>query len=136
LGIDSDTTSATAELPSVQLPLAQDFLIGAAEMHYSLAGAPAYDWTTGQAPVLKKGDDLTWYLNLASQNSSSGVVYESVSSSAGAVNQSALQREQFLTFFAGALFGVAGGALVGALQEFLDARASARKPVEPKALEA
>jgi hypothetical protein len=137
LGIDSDHTSATAELPAVQLPLAQDFLTGAVEMHYTLAGAPAYDWTTGQAPVLRNGDVLTWYLNVASQTLSSGlVVYQSVSSSAGAVNQSALQHEQFLTFFAGALFGVAGGALVGALQEFLDARESARRPVEPKTVEA
>ena len=135
LGIDSDHTSATAELPAVQLPLAQDFLIGAVEMHYTLAGAPGYDWTTGQAPVSTNGDVLTWYLNVASQNSLSGPVYESVSSSAGAVNQSALQHEQFLTFFAGALFGVAGGALVGALQEFLDARERARRPVEPKTLE-
>jgi hypothetical protein len=121
-GIDSDSTSATAELPTVQLPLAQAFLIGAVEVHYTLAGAPAYDWTTGQPPISTSGDNLNWYLNLASQNSSSGPVYASVGSSAGAVNQAALQHEQILTFLAGALVGVAGGALVGALQEFLDAR--------------
>jgi len=121
LGIDSDSTSATAELPAVQLPLAQDFLIGAVEVHYTLANASTYDWTTGERPIATTGDTMKWYLNLASQNSSSGSVYESVGSSAGAVNQAALQHEQFLIFLAGALFGVAGGALVGALQEFLDA---------------
>ena len=127
LGIDSDTTSVTAELPAVQLVLAQEFLIGAVEVHYTLANASSYDWTTGQRPAATKADDLTWYLNLASQDTATGSVYESVSSSAGAVNQAAQQHEQFLTFLAGALFGVAGGALVGALQEFLDAREEAKK---------
>lgn len=134
MGIDSDDTTATAELPPVQLPLAQSFLIGAVEMHYTLPGMSAYDWTTGQRPVATKGDGATWYLNLASQYSSSGTVYESVSSSAGAVNQSAQQHEQFLIFLAGALFGVAGGALVGALQEFLDAREEARQSMDPQPL--
>jgi hypothetical protein len=58
LGIDSDTTSVTAELPAVQLALTQEFLIGAVEVHYTLANASSYDWTTGQAPVSTRGDDL------------------------------------------------------------------------------
>jgi hypothetical protein len=122
LGIDSDSTSATAELPAVQLPLAQDFLIGAVEVHYTLEDARAYEWTTGERPISTTGNTMKWYLNLASQNSSLGPVYASVGSSAGAVNQTASQHEQFLIFLAGALVGVAGGALVGALQELLDAR--------------
>jgi hypothetical protein len=131
LGIDSDSTSATAELPTVQLPLAQYVLIGAVEVHYTLANAAAYDWTTGQRPVTTTGDTMTWYLNLASQNSSAGPVYEPIGSSAGTVNQAALQHQQVLIFLAGALVGVAGGALVGALQEFLSAREK-RRSERPK----
>jgi hypothetical protein len=109
LGFNSDDTSATAQLPAVQLPLAQQYLIGAVEVHYTIANASSYDWTTGPPPVSTRGDDVSWYLSLQSQGSSSGSVYESISSSAGAVNQAAQQHEQFLIFLAGALVGVAGG---------------------------
>jgi hypothetical protein len=130
LGFNSDDTSATAQLPAVQLPLAQHYLIGAVEVHYTIANASSYDWTTGQPPVSTRGDVVSWYLSLQSQGSSSGSVYESISSSAGAVNQASQQHEQFLIFLAGALIGVAGGALVGALQEFLDARAELKQTRE------
>jgi hypothetical protein len=127
LGFDYDDTAATAELPAVQVALDQQFLIGAVEVHYTLPNASKYDWTTGQRPVTTTGNVLTWYLNLQSQGAASGAIYQSVASSAGGVDQSALQRQQFLIFVAGALIGLAGGALIGALQEFLDARAEAKR---------
>ena len=121
LGFDSGNGIATAELPTVQVPLyvvAQQGTLGSVEVHYKLLDARSYDWTTGQRPVNDDGGSVTWYLPLQQ----TGTTFESAASSAGAVNLSAQQRDQLLTFIAGALVGVTGGALVGSLQEFLHAR--------------
>jgi hypothetical protein len=125
LGFSSDETDATSQLPSVQVPLtvaAQQFLIGAVEVHATLTNASTYDWTTGQSPITAKGNVLTWYLNLQPQGSATGSMFDAVSSSAGAVNQAAQQHALHLTFLSGALIGVAGGALVGAIQLMLTRR--------------
>jgi hypothetical protein len=135
LGFNSDDTAATAELPAVQVALDQQFLIGAVEVHYTIPHASSYDWTTGPRPVSTTGDRLTWYLSMQSQSSVVGSLYQSVASSAGGVDQSALQHQQILIFLAGALIGLAGGALIGSLQEFLDARAEARRTREGEGVE-
>jgi hypothetical protein len=121
LGFDDGSGVATAELPTVEVPLdveAQQGTVGAVEVHYKVPDASSYDWTTGPRPVNEDGDWVTWFLQLQP----TGAMFESTATSAGAINQSAQQRDQRLTFLAGALVGVAGGALVGSLQEFLDAR--------------
>jgi len=126
LGFASDAASATAQLPAVQVPLnvpSQQYLNGAVELHYALAAASSYQWTTGQAPNSLDQGYLTWYLNLQPQGSVS--VFESLASSAGGINLAEQQHQQLLTFLAGALLGVAGGALIGALQEFFHARREA-----------
>ncbi len=125
LGFDSDSSVATAELPTVQAPLevlSQQGTLGAVEVHYKLLDARSFDWTTGQRPVNDDGGWVTWYLQV---QPTTGTTFESAASSAGAVNLSAQQHDQLLTFLAGALVGVTGGALVGSLQEFLHARRQA-----------
>ncbi len=129
LGFDNGSGVATAELPTVEAPLdlvSQQGTVGAVEVHYDLPDASSYDWTTGPRPVNEDGDWVTWFLQLQP----TGATFESTATSAGAINQSAQQRDQRLTFLAGALVGVAGGALVGSLQEFLDARRE-RTEAEP-----
>ena len=124
LGFDSGNSVATAELPTVQVPLyvvSQQGTLGSVEVHYKLLDARSYDWTTGQRPVNDDDGWVTWYLQLQQ----TGTTFESAASSAGAVNMSAQQHDQLLTFLAGALVGVTGGALVGSLQEFLHARRQA-----------
>ena len=107
LGFDSGNGIATAELPTVQVPLyvvAQQGTLGSVEVHYKLLDARSYDWTTGQRPVNDDGGSVTWYLPLQQ----TGTTFESAASSAGAVNLSAQQRDQLLTFIVGALVGVTG----------------------------
>jgi hypothetical protein len=125
LGFDSGNGVATAELPTVQVPLtvlSQQGTLGSVEVHYKLPDARSYDWTTGQRPVDENGDWVTWYLQV---QPTTGTTFVSAASSAGAVNLSAQKHDQLLTFLAGALVGVTGGALVGSLQEFLHARRQA-----------
>ena len=129
LGAYSNDNAATAQLPEVQLPIEigpdqLEQLIGAVTVHYTLANASSYVWTSGEGPTSAVRRIMTWKLSLVPQGSTylRGENYATVASTAAAINEAAQQHGQFLTFSAGALVGVAGGALVGALQEFLIAR--------------
>ena len=82
-------------------------------------GGNAYTWSTGANPVYLDGFDR-WSV------ASAGSIADTVSPTLNSGTDLAVQaRNGNLQFIAGIVVGVAGGALVGAVQEWLDAR---RKP--------
>jgi hypothetical protein len=82
---------------------------------YGVPDATAYDWTGGPAPYsvapassISLEPGATWNEHLNALNEPTPV---------SATNNSAVSLDSLRTFIAGALVGVAGGALVGAIQE-------------------
>jgi hypothetical protein len=83
-------------------------------------GGNAYTWNTGAEPVYVVGFDR-W------ASTSAGAVLDTVSPSLDSgIDLGVQDRNGNLQFIAGIVVGVAGGALIGALQEGLDARRKAQ----------
>jgi len=82
----------------------------------------AYTWTTGADPVYLDGFDR-W------SSTSSGSIQDTVSPTlVSGTDLGVLDRNGNLQFIAGIVVGVAGGTLVGSLQEWMSSR---RRPQEP-----
>ncbi len=111
----SDGTNALVELPAIGFDkITSDFGV---TVMYSMQDASSYDWSVGQPPDVITSSSVLWSLPLTNGTYGSTIL----SSSAAGVNHSNQTRQTFFTFLAGVIFGVAGGALVGALTELLHA---------------
>jgi hypothetical protein len=100
--------SAEASLPIVTFQDNGNTGYGNVDVTYGIPGGTDYDWNNGPDP-----DHLTWT--------------EPVSSATTAVqvagnNNGAASRDTLEVLIVGILLGTAGGALVGAIQEFARAR--------------
>jgi hypothetical protein len=120
VGYDSNGTTAYAQLPLVQVPLGSE---PAAEtpsvsVTYEIPNAKSYDWNTGPQPQTVGTGSITWSLLTAT----TGAGFQSDPVAVGGVDNAAQQRQSLMTFVAGTLLGIAGGALIGALQEAIDVR--------------
>ena len=120
VGYDSNGTTAYAQLPLVEVPLGSE---PAAEtpsvsVTYYIPNAKSYDWNTGPQPETAGTGTITWSLLLTATSGA----FQSDPVAVGGVDDAAQQRQTLMTFVAGALLGIAGGALIGALQEAIDVR--------------
>jgi len=121
VGFDSNGTTAYAQLPLVQVPLGNE---PAAEtpsvsVTYNIPNAKSYDWNTGPQPQTVGTGSITWNLLVTA---TSGTEFQSDPVAVGGVDDAAQQRQTLMTFVAGTLLGIAGGALIGAFQEAIDVR--------------
>jgi hypothetical protein len=84
-------------------------------------GGGAYTWNTGAEPVYLSGFDR-WTAT------SAGTLLDTVSPTLDSgIDLGVQDRNGNLQFIAGIVVGAAGGALIGALQEYLDARPKTRR---------
>ena len=110
---DSNGLSLEATLPSVTSTscvvacMSSDTPVN---FTYNVAGGAAYSWTGGPTPSAVS-PVVVWYLTLGQLPSPTTV---------SATDLGAYNKDTVLTFVAGAILGIAGGALVGAIQEFMD----------------
>ena len=81
--------------------------------YYEIPAAASYDWPSFQPEGFQDGR-VIWAEDLSSNDTQSRV--------AVGINYSAQTRDDFMIFLAGALVGLMGGALIGAVQEFWNAR--------------
>jgi hypothetical protein len=112
---DANGVSAVVQLPSVHLR--NERSRGGSDaplvlVTYYLRPA-GYDWTGGPRPTLTHTDSVSWVQALPALTNPVLV---------SATNPAAQQHAAFMTFFAGALVGVAGGGLIGAVQEAIHLR--------------
>jgi hypothetical protein len=107
LAWDENGVTAESTLPALSFQDVGDVGYGSLEAHYDVPGGSSYNWTDGPPP-----SGLTW-----SESIDSATVPVDVTGSDDAVSQ----RDTLDTLICGALLGIAGGALVGALQELLHA---------------
>ena len=121
VGYDSNGTTAYAQLPLVEVPLGSE---PAAEtpsvsVTYYIPNAKSYDWNTGPQPETAGTGTITWSLLLTATSGA----FQSDPVAVGGVDDAAQQRQTLMTFVAGALLGIAGGALIEpALQEAVHVR--------------
>jgi hypothetical protein len=122
VGYDGNATTAYAQLPLVQWQeqgtSATPPTIG---FNYSLPNASSYDWNTGPQPLTVGKRSVTWSPSVAPV-SGELTDFQSDAVAVGGVDDAAQQRQTLMTFVAGALLGVGGGALIGALQEAVHVR--------------
>jgi len=109
-GVISDGATAAAAIPKLidDGPGSPNLLT-----RYNIRAANLYDWSTFP-PAFANGTDAEWL----EQMISSGDIPDMV---ATGINHASEARDNDLTFLAGALVGVAGGALLSAIQEALHA---------------
>jgi hypothetical protein len=84
-------------------------------MNYYIADARTYDWIGGPQPnfeYLYRGRPVVWNQRVSAMTESGAV---------NGVNSSAADWDSLRILGAGVLFGIAGGSLVGAIQEAIDA---------------
>jgi len=81
---------------------------------YAMPNAGNYDWASGPPPT--STSPLTWNSSLASLVGTTSVVTGTDNSSSNSASNA--------QFVAAALLGIAGGALIGSIQEFMDTEAS------------
>jgi hypothetical protein len=114
----SDGVNALAALPEVDIPNVRSgtFVTDG----YEIANGSSYDWSVGAQPERTLASVVTWDQPLSASAVNGGVGFVAASATALGVNHGAQQSQSFRTFVAGALIGVAAGALVGALQEGLE----------------
>jgi hypothetical protein len=110
---ESNSEYIGATLPVLQFRLSNDFNIATLEsvravVTMEVSNASDYSWTSGPAPSIA-GNQAVWSIN-------SPALTESVASG---VSLPVQDEDTKLIFVAGALLGIAGGALVGAIQEAL-----------------
>ena len=80
---------------------------------YTVPNAPSYDWANGPPPLKPRPSHVLWVGPLAGWNS---VVVTGTNNGAA----SSATDEQF---YSAALLGIAGGSLIGSIQEFMDTEA-------------
>jgi hypothetical protein len=110
-GITADGATASAAIPKLHYtgPGAPSLIT-----QYKIRSANLYDWST-LPPAYVNGSEAQWL----EQTSGNGVLTDVDAIGANHVTQ---KRDSDLSFLAGVLLGVGGGALVGAAQEALHAR--------------
>jgi hypothetical protein len=112
LGYSSTGYDSVAQLPTI------DYIIDTDQttyfrVEYMLPYAYEYEWATGPQPTFF----TPWiYWDLAPRSTAYGPIGNVYASG---FNRAAQSQRDFALFIAGALVGVAGGAVVGALQELL-----------------
>jgi hypothetical protein len=98
-------------------------------VQYRIPNVRTYDWTNG--PL---GTTSTWLVANAYQSSAGSGDFFNVPAGSSGVNNAATKADNEKTFAAGALLGIAGGALIGAIQEAISVerrnRASERVRVD------
>ena len=109
-GVTADGVNASAEIPKLIYsgPGTPNLLT-----RYNIQGASLYDWST-LPPASATNSHAEWL----QQTGGNGILPDLVAAGINHANQS---RDNDLTFLAGALVGVAGGALLSAVQEALHA---------------
>lgn len=145
IGFASNSLEAAVALPQIEVTLSllkQQETVGAVSVSYTLTNASSYNWNSGLHPVSVEGRLVTWYLPLQSLRTSLSSAtsatsggsgsFSSESAQVGAVDDATQARNDRFTFLGGALLGVAGGALVSAVQEALDAREKEDEEKEPQ----
>ena len=108
LGYAVNYTNAAAAIPRVVFSAPQAVTTTFYTL-YNVTSASNYDWS-GFQPQLANGSEVLWDEPVAT--AAEGTV-------ALGANQANESRENYETLFAGALIGLAGGALVAAVQEWL-----------------
>ena len=119
-GYASNDTNASAAIPRVVF-LGPGSVTPILYAEYNVTSAVGYDWSTFQ-PELTNASEIRWDEPVTG-GATQGIV------TAG-INQASQARDNIKTFLAGAFIGVAGGALVAALQETLPSNESRSKPQE------
>ena len=89
---------------------------GTVGISYHVPNATAYDWTGGLQPSNVTGSVVSWSEALHSATSSPGPTY-TYAEQVSVVNHNAEGSDQEWTFLIGIALGVAGAALIGAVQE-------------------
>jgi hypothetical protein len=89
-----------------------EFLAG-----YDIPSAGSYDWSA-LPPAAFKGSAVGWTEPI--------IYYDTPAKIAVGINQSRQSSDNHLAFLAGALLGVAGGAIIGAVQELLSSLVKSR----------
>lgn len=114
LGWDANGVAAEAQLPEVTVFDGNNSAPGNGSVfvQYGVPMAQGYDWNGGLRPDGATGTDVSW-TELATEAVHPAPVT--------ATNPDTVQRDSFLVFLSGALLGIAGGALIGGLQEALNA---------------
>jgi hypothetical protein len=119
---DDNGVSAAAALPEVEYQGNPDSQLN---VKYAMDDPSAYDWTGIPPSVLRPGF-IVW-----TEQVDDGRVDPQVVTG---LDRTAANRDRSSEFLAGALIGVAGGAVVGALQEALNVRRRSEKgPGQPSA---
>ncbi len=120
VGYDSNGTTAYAQLPLVQMPAGSEVIAEPpfVSVTYEIPNAKSYDWNTGPEPQGVATGSIVWNLTLTV----GPTVLQSDPVAVGGVDDAAQQRQTLMTFVAGTLLGIAGGALIGALQEAVHVR--------------
>jgi hypothetical protein len=110
-GVTADGATASAAIPKLHYtgPGTPSLIT-----QYKIQSANRYDWST-LPPAYVNGSEAQWL----EQTNGNGVLTDV---DAVGANHNAQKRDSDLTFLAGALLGVGGGALIGAVQEALHAR--------------
>lgn len=78
--------------------------------YVGVPGVSQYDWTGGPTPVIVNPIEATWSEPLSTLTTATAI---------SGTDNTAVNSDDHLILVAGILFGIAGGALVGAIQELL-----------------
>jgi hypothetical protein len=109
-GIASNGISTSAAIPEVLYQgLGTPFLLTL----YQIPSASSYDWSASPTSVVT-GTTAQWQQDVASGDTPGRV--------AVGINHSAQTRDDIKIFIAGALLGIAGGAIIAAVQEAMHLR--------------
>jgi len=121
VGYSSNETTAYAQLPLVQVPAGNDVtaVLPFVRVTYEIPNANSYDWNTGPQPETVGTGSIAWNLTLSAAG---GTELQSDPVAVGGVDEAAQQGQALMTFVAGSLLGIAGGALIGAFQEAIHVR--------------
>jgi hypothetical protein len=122
---DSNGLDAEAVLPSAYAFISDpqySHAVVTISDYYWIPNAASYDWTGTPLPNLITSRYVEWIEHVSSgqcpaSNCKSGIAL-------GGINNGAQENANLLSFVAGALIGIAGAALIGAIQEALHAKAS------------
>ena len=122
---DSNGLDAEAVLPSAYAFSSDPSYSHAAVTisdYYWIPNAASYDWTGEPLPNLTTSSYIEWIEHISAgrcpaSDCNSGIAI-------GGINNAAQENANLLSFVAGACIGIAGGALIGAIQEALHASAS------------
>jgi hypothetical protein len=109
-GVTSDGVNASAAIPEVLYGGGgQPMML----VLYHLRSASSYDWSDSQAAEVTS-TTVQWQQDIAGSDTPGRV--------AAGIDHAAQQRDDIKIFIAGALLGIAGGAIIAAVQEALPSR--------------